>query len=79
MENLRRLLGDAGCTDRLVVHRVAQLHEKGIAGDEFYLGGSMNLTWNGIEVLEESLLFTTVPETVATIRLQYRQRWGGVA
>ncbi len=79
LENIHRLLHEAGCTDRLVLHRVGQLHEKGIAGDGFYLGGSMNLTWNGIEVLEESLIYTTEPDTVAAVRLQYRERWGGVS
>jgi hypothetical protein len=78
LEELQRLLRDAACLQQLTSHRVAQLHEKGIAGDEFYLGGSMNLTWNGIEVLEESLHYTTEDEAVATVRLQYRQRWGGV-
>lgn len=78
LEELKRVLRDVGCDERLVVHRAAQLHEKGVAGDDFYLGGSMNLTWNGIEVLEESLHYTTEPESVAIVRLQYRQRWGGV-
>lgn len=77
LEDIRWLFRDVGCADRLIVHQAAQLHEKGIAGDGFHLGGSMNLTWNGIEVLEESLHFTTEPDAVAAVRLQYRQRWGG--
>lgn len=79
LEDLSRSLDEAGCIDRLVAHRDAQLHEKGIVGDAFYLSGSMNLTWNGIEILEEALTYVTDAETVATKRLQCRKRWGGIS
>lgn len=45
--------------DRLDVavrfHITEELHAKGILGDGYYLGGSMNFTYNGITVNEEAL------------------------
>jgi hypothetical protein len=53
------------------------LHEKGLLGDDFYLSGSMNLTYGGVELLEETVKFDTAPEVVADARLVYYERWGG--
>lgn len=77
LDQANQLFTDAGLVDRLVVRFSQDLHEKGIAGDGFYLGGSMNLTNNGVEVLEEALYYSTNAETVALVRLRYRDRWGG--
>lgn len=53
------------------------LHTKGLLGDDYYLGGSMNLTYNGVQVLEETVTFETDPEAVARTRLIMYDRWGG--
>jgi hypothetical protein len=77
LQQLEQACGDAGHTSRIRVHIAENLHEKGIVGDAFYLGGSMNLTHNGLEILEEVLHFTTDPEVIAQTRLRYFDRWGG--
>lgn len=43
-------------------------HIKGMLGDNFYLNGSMNLTYNGIEMLREEIVFTLVQEEIETAR-----------
>jgi len=58
-------------------HLVEDLHEKGILGDSFYLGGSMNFTYNGMSINEEAVIYKTDPEVVAARRVIYRDRWGG--
>jgi phosphatidylserine/phosphatidylglycerophosphate/cardiolipin synthase-like enzyme len=61
--------------DGLSVARVATLHEKGIVADRFALDGSMNLTYNGVYVNEEYLIFRTDPAAVAERRLTLENRW----
>jgi hypothetical protein len=62
--------------DRFVARRAAVLHEKGILGTHFTLDGSMNLTYNGVHVNDESLWYRTDPQVVAHRRLELYQRWG---
>ena len=78
LDTLREAADDSGVTDQLIVPpREEDLHEKGILGDSFHLGGSMNLTYHGVEINEESLQFTTETRLVAEVRLRYYKRWGG--
>lgn len=51
------------------------LHEKGLLGDGYVIGGSMNFTVNGLFLLEESVRLDTDPDTVAQARLAFRTRW----
>jgi hypothetical protein len=62
---------------RPVIHRARELHEKGILGDGYHLGGSMNITFNGISVNEEALHFQTDAGEVARTRVLLAQRWPG--
>jgi len=71
-------LGEAAASDQIVIHLVEELHEKGIVGDTFYLGGSMNFTYNGISINEEAVIYETTPEIVAARRIIFNDRWGGV-
>jgi phosphatidylserine/phosphatidylglycerophosphate/cardiolipin synthase-like enzyme len=59
----------------LALARVTTLHEKGIVGDRFALDGSMNLTYNGVYVNEEYLIFRTDPAAVTERRLTLENRW----
>lgn len=61
----------------LVVHRVEDLHEKGILADGFYLSGSMNFTHSGISLNEEAVHYFIDPGVVAQHRILFTQRWGG--
>jgi phosphatidylserine/phosphatidylglycerophosphate/cardiolipin synthase-like enzyme len=54
------------------------LHAKGIVGDGYSLIGSMNLTYNGIERLDEMLVFETSGAKVEELRLTFHQEYGGV-
>ena len=45
--------------------------------DDLYLSGSMNLTYGGVELLEETVKFDTAEDVVAEARLVYYERWGG--
>lgn len=62
--------------DRFVLRRAAVLHEKGILGAHFTLDGSMNLTYNGVHVNDESLWYRTDPQAIAHRRLALYHRWG---
>ena len=80
-ESFLRKLDDvakaAGNDSRLTIHRLPTLHTKGILGDDFYVSGSMNITFNGVEVLEEGLLFTTDAESVSNARIAFMDGYGG--
>lgn len=69
----------SGVPDRLAVHRSDTLHLKGILGRDFYLSGSMNLTFNGVEILEEGVTLETHVEAIGTARIQLLDSYGGVA
>jgi hypothetical protein len=51
------------------------LHEKGLLGDGYHLSGSMNFTVNGVDFLDEAVLFDTDSESVAAARLDFENRW----
>jgi hypothetical protein len=53
-----------------VIHR-ENLHTKGILTDQFLIAGSMNITNNGLELLEEMITFDTAPEDVGQARISF--------
>jgi hypothetical protein len=77
---LRRLASsfyEEGLEAQLVAHEEDVLHEKGVAGDDFHLSGSMNLTWRGIELNQEFVTLTTEPQSVVEARLAFYDLYGG--
>jgi len=62
--------------DLLRWRHAEQLHEKGILSRHALLSGSMNLTYNGLRRLEESILITRDPDAMARARHAYEDRWG---
>lgn len=76
IEHLMARTSNAGTTDRLVCRTAGELHEKGILTRDMLLSGSMNLTFNGLRRLEESILLTDDPDAVARARHAYEDRWG---
>jgi hypothetical protein len=72
LDKLRDLVGDH---PGLRIHLAADLHEKGILGDSFYLAGSMNFTHSGISVNEEAVQFTNEPAVIAQNQITFRSRW----
>src|SRR5262249_23440385 len=51
------------------------LHEKGLITDRFYLRGSMNFTFSGVHLNDESVELTTEPDQVALALAEAQQRW----
>ena len=77
LTQLSAAAAEFGVTSALLINEAEDLHEKGLLGDDFYLSGSMNLTYGGVELLEESVKFDTAEDVVAQARLVYHERWGG--
>lgn len=61
---------------RIVRDQANLLHEKAITTDDYAVVGSMNITWNGINVREEYLELRTDEEFVARARLDASGRFG---
>lgn len=80
IERLELLSSDLRVDDRITISidESEQLHTKAITGDDYALSGSMNLTYNGIEVREELVDLRTDVEFVAQSRMDARDRFGGV-
>ena len=72
-----RVESEDGLGDRLRCTFASELHEKGILSGTVLVSGSMNLTYNGIRRLEESILITDDTDAVARTRHAYEDRWGG--
>ena len=53
------------------------LHTKALTGDDFALAGSMNITFNGIQVREELIDLRTEEAFVAQARMDAFDRFGG--
>ena len=76
-ERFIRALEEGMSSGKIRPHLEEELHEKGIVGDNFYLGGSMNFTHNGITINEEAVIYETSPPVVAERQVAFRHRWGG--
>ncbi len=67
-------------TDRvtIAIDTSEELHTKALTGDDFALAGSMNITYNGIQVREEFIDLRTDRQFVAQARMDAFDRFGGV-
>lgn len=66
---------EAGVGEHFICRYAVDLHEKGILTRHLLLSGSMNLTYNGLRRLEESILLTDDDNAVARARHAYEDRW----
>jgi hypothetical protein len=64
--------------DSLHLYSSEDVHEKLIVGWNWLLTGSMNFTWNGTQVNEESMELQLDQAEAARHRLELRTRWIGV-
>lgn len=71
LDTLRRRCEPA----RLSVYSSPDLHEKVLCGDDWLLKGSMNFTWNGLNLHEESIELVVDPTEAAKSRLEFGVRW----
>lgn len=62
-------------TPSIHVKKVSTLHEKGLISEHFYLRGSMNFTFSGININDEHVELTTEHAQVARAFLEAQQRW----
>lgn len=63
---------ESGLNDRLELVSRDGLHTKGILTDSSLLLGSMNLTYNGLELNEESVYYETSAEAIAKARIEFQ-------
>lgn len=52
-------------------------HAKGLLGVDYFLSGSMNLTYNGISINGEHIVLRTDPSAVAEQLIELELRWEG--
>ena len=71
LESLRDGAAEAGVADKLTLVRREHLHVKGILLKRGLLTGSMNLTYRGLELNEETVVYDTTPRTIAEARLNF--------
>lgn len=70
VSSLREEAGRQGLEDLLVLVLRDELHTKGILFSRSMLVGSMNLTYNGLEINDESIEFCIDAEDIARTRLE---------
>jgi hypothetical protein len=68
---LEDALLDAGGGDRCRFYEIEDLHTKGILCGHVALKGSMNLTENGVSVLDEYVSVTFDPHAIAEARIHF--------
>ncbi len=76
VDQLTQAADTQGLHERLRWRYAEELHEKGILGRHAMLSGSMNLTYNGLRRLEESIVITRESDALARARHAYEDRWG---
>jgi phosphatidylserine/phosphatidylglycerophosphate/cardiolipin synthase-like enzyme len=67
---------EAGLADRLCIKRRQHLHIKGVLFKRGLLTGSMNLTYNGLELNDEMVVYDTMPKTLAEARINFESYVG---
>lgn len=67
---------EAGLVDRLCIVRRQNLHIKGILLKRGLLTGSMNLTYNGLELNDEVVVYDTTAKPLAEARINFESYLG---
>ena len=50
-------------------------HEKGLLGKDYFLSGSMNLTFSGVSINDEHIHFRTDKHSVAQAHINFADKW----
>lgn len=61
--------------DGINIYVAPLLHEKGLLGDDYFLSGSFNLTFNGITLNDEIAHLYTDKAIIAANRISFNERW----
>ncbi|TIN77509.1 phospholipase D-like domain-containing protein DpdK [Mesorhizobium sp.] len=67
---------EGGLADKLSIVRRRHLHTKGVLLKRGLLTGSMNLTYNGLELNDELVVYDTTPKTLAEARINFESYVG---
>lgn len=80
LQRLRVLAADLRVEGKMTVSidPSEKLHTKALTGDDFALSGSMNITFNGIQIREELIDLRTEAAFIAQARMDAYDRFGGV-
>ena len=63
-------------SQNLTVIRQETLHLKGLLGRDYYLSGSMNLTYNGVEINEEGISFERSQDAISSASIHFQEHYG---
>lgn len=69
---IRRLDND------IEIRKVETLHEKGLVTNHFYLRGSMNFTYSGVNLNDEHIEITSDPKQVALALHEADRLWDSI-
>lgn len=78
LQTIGDLARQAGVGSQLNIVIRNELHTKGIVLSRSQVLGSMNLTYNGLEILDESIEFCIDQREVAVMRNQFHNDYGDV-
>jgi hypothetical protein len=76
IQKLRDLADAAGTSENLTIRIRETLHIKGLLGQDYYLSGSMNFTFNGVEIHDEGIDLDTSPDSIAQARIAFHEHYG---
>ena len=68
---LKEALGDTGVLTKCIWKAHQYLHTKGILTEQVLISGSMNLTRNGVKILDESVDINYDPNALSAARVHY--------
>ena len=71
LDVLREAVAEIGLSDKLSVIRRENLHTKGILLRRGLLTGSMNITYRGLELNDEAVIYDTSPQSLAQARISF--------
>jgi hypothetical protein len=71
IDALTAVADEAGLASKLRIVRRQHLHIKGVLLKRGLLTGSMNLTYNGLELNDEMVVYDTTPKTLAEARINF--------
>lgn len=74
LDEMRLALGQLGSLD---IVQSDELHAKGILGDDYFLSGSMNLTYAGVGFNTELVGLETDPAKIEPLRMSFHSEYGG--
>ncbi len=70
---LQGLARDWGVENKMVLIQRDTLHVKGLLTDHFYLSGSMNFTFNGLTINDESIVLETSNNAIVQSRVEFNE------